>query len=89
MVEKCDEIALKLQKEDHHADLQWKVLLPRTRLGPGQRHFFSFQDNNLNNASCFNHLYCSNNDLLNFYWLDWPCITFENYNFPRWWSDAS
>lgn len=30
-----------LKSEEHHDETQWQTLLPRTRLGPDRRHFFS------------------------------------------------
>jgi hypothetical protein len=29
----------------------WKVLLPRTRLGPGAQHFFTLSEGQLNNVN--------------------------------------
>lgn len=44
----------KLLTEDRHQQIQWKTLLPRTRLGPDERHYF--RDSQLQAVGVFTHL---------------------------------
>lgn len=37
-----------LLSEDGHKRFEWKMILPRTRMGPDSRHYFSISDNSLN-----------------------------------------
>ncbi len=46
----------KLLTEDRHSQIQWKTLLPRTRLGPDERHYFSMSENQLQQVGIFTHL---------------------------------
>ncbi len=40
MVSRNDSSIRKFLTEDGHRSIQWQILLPRSRLGPGQKHCF-------------------------------------------------
>jgi allantoicase len=53
--------------EEGHAQCEWKLLLPRTRLSVDKQHFFSIAENSLNQVPLFFFLYYIISSYLNLF----------------------
>ncbi len=69
MVFRNDNSIRKFLTEDGHRSMQWQILLPRSRLGPGQKHCFDEKSlrkvgiSTMENVVCF---ICEYSDWTNF-----------------------